>query len=472
MAVQRSLTSFPLPQRRRGYASTPAPLINSTAVTPFLACLFATVIEPLIVFSSGTTGSTELLVTVNRTFWPAVGVLAISISLHQFSRHRRVYSPLPIIFLAAYLLLAGVSALWAFSSESTILRFVRQLFTVASVVLPAIVAYRRPDLLRVAFVCFAIGTTLNFYFVFQNPVEQVMDLNGYSGYFFGKNYLGQLTAIAFILAIYEFSQRGLRRLVGVIIGITAITLLVWSNSKTAFALAVLMPFVASFVLLAQRWTNLSPALLLFSLVVGYFVMTNFLGITANRISYEIYGDPTFTGRTIIWDFVDEQISRRPLLGWGYQSFWLVGPHAPSVVEAPGWVRVMPNAHNGFRDVMVELGYAGLAILLCFIFATLHIIGRIASRDLARGWTLLTLALFVISYNFLESLWFRGYEFLWIVFLIVAAETVRDQRRAMAAPDAARQSPHLRHDPRRAVRAFPQTRAGSFRTHRHSGHRPR
>ena len=38
--------------------------------------------------------------------------------------------------------------------------------------------------------------------------------------------------------------------------------------------------------------------------------------------------------------------------------------------------------------------------------------------------LLSLALFIIMYNFLESLWMRGFEFLWVVFVIVAAEIGR------------------------------------------------
>ena len=138
----------------------------------------------------------------------------------------------------------------------------------------------------------------------------------------------------------------------------------------------------------------------------------------------LYHDLTFTGRTIIWDFAQYEIERRPLLGWGYQSFWLVGPDAPSIVDAPGWVKMMPNAHNGYYDTKLEMGYVGLAFLLVFIIATLHAVGRVADRDPARAWLLLSLALFVILYNFFESLWMRGFEFLWVVFLIVAAEIGR------------------------------------------------
>jgi exopolysaccharide production protein ExoQ len=37
---------------------------------------------------------------------------------------------------------------------------------------------------------------------------------------------------------------------------------------------------------------------------------------------------------------------------------------------------------------------------------------------------LSLALYVIFWNYLESLWMRGFEFLWVVFLVVAADISR------------------------------------------------
>jgi O-antigen ligase len=153
-------------------------------------------------------------------------------------------------------------------------------------------------------------------------------------------------------------------------------------------------------------------------------LTTLTGNSISPISNILYGDPTFTGRSIIWDFVESEIEHRPLLGWGYQSFWLVGPDAPSIVNAPGWVKDMPNGHNGYLDVKVELGYAGYALFLAFIFATLHAIGRLADRDMTRAWLVLTLALQIIITNGLESVWMRGFEMLWIVFLILVAEIAR------------------------------------------------
>ena len=72
----------------------------------------------------------------------------------------------------------------------------------------------------------------------------------------------------------------------------------------------------------------------------------------------------------------------------------------------------------------RLGYIGLAFLVVFIISTLHAVGKVADRDPRRAQLLLSLALFIILYNFFESLWMRGFEFMWVVFIIVAAEIGR------------------------------------------------
>jgi O-antigen ligase len=146
----------------------------------------------------------------------------------------------------------------------------------------------------------------------------------------------------------------------------------------------------------------------------------------NTIGWHLYGDATFTSRTYIWDFALNEIGRKPYFGWGYQSFWLVGPDAPSVVEAPGFLKDMPHAHNGYYDTMLEMGKVGLWLLIIFIIATLLAIGRQTDRSPGRAWLLFSLAVLVILTNFLETSWMRGFSIMWVMFLVVAAESGRYQ----------------------------------------------
>ena len=48
----------------------------------------------------------------------------------------------------------------------------------------------------------------------------------------------------------------------------------------------------------------------------------------------------------------------------------------------------------------------------------------ADRAPLRAWLVLSLAIHIIITNGLESLWMRGFEMLWVVFVILAAETAR------------------------------------------------
>jgi exopolysaccharide production protein ExoQ len=330
-----------------------------------------------------------------------------------------------MICLLAYVAFAGASVLWAFKPQLSFIRFVQEVMVLTSIVLPAMLAVRTADILRGVFFCFALAAILNLFFVFGNSPALVAKLKGYPGYFTGKNLLGEFAAIAFLLSLHEVLQPGFRRALGMIILVIDASLIFWANSKTAMALALLVPLLAGLTLFAARKTRVSPAIILFSVPFCYVVLSSLSGFhIMDRASYMLYGDSTFTGRSVIWEFALEEIERRPLLGWGYQSFWLVGPDAPSVLDAPGWVKEMPNAHNGYYDTMLEMGYVGYVLLLAFIITTLHAIGRVAQRNATRAWLLLSLALYVMIHNGLESTWMRAYDLMWVVFAVVAAETAR------------------------------------------------
>ena len=273
---------------------------------------------------------------------------------------------------------------------------------------------------------------LNVFFVLGVGDQEVVNAGlgigdkkiGYTGYFLSKNYLGEFATLALLLSFHETLYPGIRRILGIIAIVMALYLVIASNSKTALGLGIICPLVAGGTLIAAKQMRLSPAIILLSIPLCYIVLSSVSNFNVNRLSYMLYGDSTLTGRTIIWDFVSAEIARRPLFGWGYQSFWLVGPDGPSVIDAPGWVKNMPEGHNGYYDATLEMGYVGYYMLLAFIIATLHAVERVLRRDPIRAWLLLSLGLYIICHNFFESLWMRGFEFMWVVFLIVSGEIGR------------------------------------------------
>jgi exopolysaccharide production protein ExoQ len=410
---------------------TPKRMIDKFTILPISACVFALIVYPLLLFLSDSHTLHQAIQAADarpepRFFWPATAAISVLLTVQNSSRFTL---PPHIICLLAYLAFAGASVLWAFSPDHSFVRWLQQVMVVTSIVLPAMLATRTADMMRAVFLCFAFALLLNLLFVYQGSATIVSYGSqgfvniGYQGYFEGKNYLGECAAVAFLLSLYELFQRGWRRAFGAIVVVIAVLLVFLSDSKTAFGLAFVCPFIAWLTLLIRKVTRISPAVILLSIPFCYILFSSATHYSIfSRISYILYHDSTLTGRTIIWDFAESEIAHSPLFGWGYQSFWLV-PDSPSL-EAPGWVKMMPNAHNGYYDTMLEMGYVGLALLLAFVVATLHGVGRVADRDPRRAQLLLSVVLFIILYNFFESLWMRGFEFLWVVFVIVAAEIGR------------------------------------------------
>ena len=403
-----------------------APMIDKCAMVPISVCAYAAIVGPLIDFMSHSNNTVPGLVISEwhtRILWPAMVACSVALAALHRSRLSRLTWPPHIICLFAYLVLAGASVLWAFRPELSAIRFAQQVMILTCIVLPAMLAARTADIMRALFLCFAFGLVLNIFLDSSLPGSR-----GLEGYFMDKNALGQFTAIVFLQAIQEMLYPGLRRALGIIVVLIAASLLYLSNSRTSFAFACVVPFLAGLLLIIRKTMRISPAIVLLSIAFCYEILS-WVGINvANRLSLSLFGDMTFSGRTFIWDFADLEIGRRPLLGWGYGSFWLVGPDGPSFTDAEGlsrlWIKVTPNAHNGYVDTILETGYAGYVLLMIFIFTTFHAVGRVADRDPTRALLLLSLALFVALNNLLESAWLRGSDLLWVMFVIVAAEIGR------------------------------------------------
>ncbi|WP_339085054.1 O-antigen ligase family protein [Hyphomicrobium sp. ghe19] len=379
----------------------------------------------------------------NKIFWPVITAITVYYVAKNLPRLKNL--PPHIILLLIYLAYAGTSVLWAFNPGLTLTRFVLQSMIVTCIVLPIIMADKNADVIPGIFGCFACAVILNLPIVLsQTPIIydtwKGPEIIGYPGYFSFKGELGECAAVAFLLSLHELFYRGRRRVIGLIVLVISVYLAIESKSKGSLGMAIISPTLALAVLFIGRLIRTSPALTLLPIPLTYYVMSKVYGNILNRISWYALGNYDLSGRAYIWNFVQYEISKKPILGWGYQSFWLVGPNGPSVLEAPGWIKGMPSGHSGYLDTMLELGYVGWMLLVAFIFATLHAIGRVAERNLLRAWLLLTLALFVILSNFLESIWMRGQGTLWVTFLVVVADAGRYWRRA----------PSVSRHPQRAV----------------------
>jgi O-antigen ligase len=162
-------------------------------------------------------------------------------------------------------------------------------------------------------------------------------------------------------------------------------------------------------------------------------------------------DLTLTGRTDLWkDLLSEPIN--PLLGTGYQTFWL-GERAELLWEK---YYFHPNqAHNGYIETYLNGGFLGVASLLALLGSAG---GRIKTELLARmDFAKVRFASLVIGvfYNWTEAV-FNRLNLVWFIILLASVNYPRAPRAKTAAASAGARN---KFDDAREARTSP---ASSFR----------
>jgi O-antigen ligase len=166
-------------------------------------------------------------------------------------------------------------------------------------------------------------------------------------------------------------------LAGLMIAATVLLLLAKSRTPAvAFVLAVL-------TYLALRWPvrrvvySAVFAGLLGSLAL--LVIDSFSGDVLGAVSdvvnlgREKESIGNLTGRTEIWAELMPYIEARPLVGYGYESFW-TAPRLIDFNSSQGWA--VPDAHNGFINFALGIGVPGSLLYACIlVLATARAVRR-------------------------------------------------------------------------------------------------
>jgi O-antigen ligase len=350
----------------------------------------------------------------NILFWPILAVLVVGLVFQNRAQiDHRFFRSVPIASLIAYLVYAAASVLWAYSPDYAFTRVVVQVLALIVVVAPYALPARGKGAIPGVYYCYVLAMVLSAVYVLTVPPSPI----GHPGYFTHKQELGLLAAIGIILSSYEILQRGWLRIIAFFTICLGFWLVFESVSKSALAFAIIALVAAWLILMVCKLTRLTPAFVVAAIVVVSMFVSN----PIERLGYRMYGDATLTGRTGIWGFIDYQISHRPWFGWGFHSYYFV-PNSPQE-QAPGYIKEMPSSHSGYMELKLETGRFGYWIFLVFLYSSLHLIERVRRIDPVRAWLYLSLQLFAVLSNLLDSSWLTLTHF-WLVYIVVTAESVR------------------------------------------------
>ena len=395
------------------------------AWTPSCAILYGLVVAPLIRLAYPDPDPWNTSRPEHRFFWSGLAILTLALLATRRQARRPEPVPAWAWFLGAYMAIAGISIFWSVARDTTILRYVQQAFILIAVVLPAYVFGQKRNLYAHLSYPFSLAIFFNTLSLFVRSPSPI----GHPGIYDHKNTLGEVSGLGFVVGVHCLLHRSLRvKIMGAFMALGSMSCLLASQSKTSLSVALICPMLSLCGALLTYWKGIPSFLTIVFILITTTIVTFDIAVISGSGLDDVlslyFGDPTFTGRTEVWSFVLQMVQRHPIFGWGYQAFWLSGPEAPSLREGPSWVALMPHAHDGYLDVLLDTGVVGLAIaigLLVSMAARLEYCGR----DFTERTMAISLFLFFIAHNCLETSIFRGFGDSWMVLLVIAASVCSD-----------------------------------------------
>lgn len=275
-------------------------------------------------------------------------------------------------FLLITLLYCGASALWSSYPTISLKRTVllAGLVAIGLAVSPPIGASRLlTRAMLIALTALVAVSAIVAVALPQIGVDYLLG-NAWRGIMWQKNILGSIAGIALMLWLREFLEHPRWRRACAAGMLLSLFVLIMAKSTTA--LLVTAAGIAIYLALRRKWLHGQHSELMLGLGLALPAMIGLLVFYVNIGRFpgwqDVIGPITgalnksadLTGRTDIWRLTLLAANEHMTLGIGYGGFWTgEGGPAQFIADQFGW---MPSdAHNGYIDILNELGIVGSAI---------------------------------------------------------------------------------------------------------------
>lgn len=349
-------------------------------------------------------------------------------------------------FLILFALYCGLTMLWSPQPVVTLKRTTQLVGLIIAAIAISPPVGRPRQLLDTLLGLFTGMMLISVFVVLTLPHIGIdAELNrAWRGIFPQKNGLGAASALCAIFWVRQLLERRMPSTLCVIGILFSVFLLIMTKSTTA--LLVFMLCCGFYLALRRRYLSglldgsrlrLILALIIVSCLMLFYIFESRLPSWPEiffPIQYFFHKSVDLTGRTEIWQLVFLEISKHPWLGIGYGSFWLgEGSASQYIIDMMHWVPL--QSHNGYLDILNELGFVGIGlfigVMLFHIFNLMRFM-KIDREEAAIHWMLL---LFILISNITESELFRGVSFQNILFIfssVVVSSRLTMHRRTQAS----------------------------------------
>ncbi len=329
-------------------------------------------------------------------------MLALIASRYETAGERLSIVPASMVIILAY---CALSCCWSAAPD---IAFRRWALT-ALVMFISLIVVRRAGFERtteIIRVILAITLFVNYITVVAMPdigIHQALEeqddsiVGAWKGVLVHKNFAGPVTAFTFMYYFFAFC---LNKWIRWLMLAASAVFLFGTHSKTSVGF-VLFSTLAG--LLYMSYTPSRRRIILSFVYLVTIVAVVVITYDADSIVEYFNRGDAFTGRTQIWSALITYWNDNWLSGAGFGSFWNAGYSSPAYRYAGGWVATVSTGHNGYLDLLVQIGLPGtlLAIVTLLILPLKKLLG-LKHEPRAAGALLLACAIFCIGHNFTES----------------------------------------------------------------------
>jgi O-antigen ligase len=252
---------------------------------------------------------------------------------------------------------------------------------------------------------------------------------GYRGFMYAKNPFGQFTLLAILAGGFlVLRQQSFRAIWGAVAALGVMGL-VLSRSVTSVGVALIAVAALGIV----HWFRRRPRM-----VGAMALIAGMMTLLASHALVVVFGPPEFwsaveavtrmtgkdatlSGRTYLWELMWRHIQQHPWFGVGYGGFWL-GASGDSG-QVAYWVKwgYPGQAHNGYLDILNEVGFVGLSLLVAALILYASRLAQLLMHDVSLGYFHVMVLLVAVGLNFTEASLLRTTNLWWLVIVCSMVE---------------------------------------------------
>jgi O-antigen ligase len=272
-------------------------------------------------------------------------------------------------FLFSFVMLSLLSILW---SEQSFITF-KRIFQIIAIVLTCISFLLYTDSAQEILKPFKYilypYLILTLIVVLVIPGAKDPQFHTWRGFTSHKNLLGQvsLLSVIFCYIFYKMGSTAKGKAVAIFMLVLSVALLIGSFSSTSILTFAVLAGIGSLLFVDVIFEPIHIGRTV-SFILLASIITIIIGVMLwfpeiQTAIPALFGkDITFSGRTDLWEYLLTEVQLKPLLGSGFSAFWVPESHHIMMLYK-AFVWLPGQAHNGYLDILLQMGFVGLGLIL-------------------------------------------------------------------------------------------------------------